>query len=67
MQQVKLFKSIESELEDLQESINDWIAETGAKVISVQGNIAPQSLSGGGGGMNTFASSDILVIVVYEK
>lgn len=65
MQQVKLFKSIESELEDLQKAINTWIKESGAKIISITGNIAPQT--GHSGPMNTFASSDILVVVLYEK
>lgn len=65
MQQVKLFKSVESELEDLQKSINDWIKESGAKVISIQGNISPQTPHGGP--LNTFASSDLFVIVLYEK
>jgi hypothetical protein len=65
MQQIKLFKSIESELEDLQEDVNAWIKESGARVISVTGNIAPQTPHGGGP-MNTFASSDVLVIVTYE-
>lgn len=66
MQQVKLFKSVESEMEDLQKSINDWIKESGAKIISMTGNIAAQT-SHGGNSMNTFASSDILVVVLYEK
>lgn len=66
MQQVKLFKNIESELEDLEAAINSWIAETGAKVISIQANIAPQT-STETTGMNSFASSDILVVVLYEK
>jgi hypothetical protein len=66
MQQVKLFKSIESELEDLQKAINEWIKESGAKIISITGNIAPQT-GHGGGPMNTFASSDVLVVVLYEK
>lgn len=65
MQKVKLFKSIESDLEDLERNINNWIQSSGAKVISVTGNIAPQSLHPGGG-LNTFASSDLFVIVVYE-
>ena len=66
MQQVKLFKSIESDLEDLQKAINDWIASSGARIISITGNIAPQT-SSSSGGMNTFASSDLFVIVLYEK
>lgn len=66
MQQVKLFKNVESELEDLEASINQWIQENDAKVISIQANIAPQT-STSTAGMNSFASSDILVVVMYEK
>lgn len=65
MQKVKLFKSIESDLEDLEKSINEWIEKSGARLISVNGNIAPQS-PGTGGGLHSFASSDLFVIVVYE-
>ena len=65
MRQVKIFKSIESELWSLEEEINTWIKEHGAKVVSVTGNIAPQS-GGGGVGQGTFSASDVLVIVTYE-
>ncbi|MCO6455808.1 MAG: hypothetical protein J5I93_10975 [Pirellulaceae bacterium] len=66
MQQVKIFKSIESELWSMENEINTWIKESGAKVISVTGNIAPQS--GGASAMGgTFSASDVLVIVTYEK
>ena len=43
MQQVKLFKSIESELSTLEEDINAWIQEAGAKNLQISGNIAPQN------------------------
>jgi hypothetical protein len=65
MQQVKLFKGTETELEDLQESINTWIKQHGTKVISITGNIAPQT-GHGGGSLNTFATSDVLVVILYE-
>ena len=66
MQQVKIFKSIESELGPLEEEINEWISTTGARIISITGNIAAQSASSGGLG-DTFSASDVLLCVLYEK
>jgi len=65
MQQVKIFKSIESELSGLEEEINSWIAKENANVLNIFGNIAPQSPSSAG--MGSFSSSDILIVVLYEK
>ena len=65
MQKVKLFKSVGSELEEMEKSINEWIEKSGARVISVTGNISPQS-PGTGRGLHSFATSDLFVIVVYE-
>lgn len=64
MQKIKLFKSIESELVQLETEINTWIATTGAKVLSMTGNIAPQT--GGQSHMGTFSASDVLVVILYE-
>lgn len=64
MQKVKLFKSIESELRSLEDEMNSWIEQTGARIISVTGNIAPQTGSTQPAGM--FAASDVLVVVLYE-
>lgn len=66
MQRVKLFKSIESELLNLEKEINEWIMSTGARVISVTGNIAPQSGSTSGIPMGSFSASDVLVVIMYE-
>lgn len=66
MQQVKIFKSIESELNALEEEINEWIAENNAKVINITGNIAAQSTSSGSLG-DSFSGSDVLLFVLYEK
>lgn len=65
MQQVKLFKSVEAEISTLEADINKWIQNSGARVLSITGNIAPQSgkLSGGSG----YVPSDILVVVLYES
>lgn len=65
MRQIKIFKSIESELWNLEDEINSWIKESGAKVLSVTGNIAPQT--GGPVMGGTFSASDVLVIITYEK
>ena len=65
MQQVKIFKSIESELFTLEDEINSLIASEQVKVLNVFGNIAPQTPSATG--MGSFSSSDVLVVVLYEK
>ena len=65
MQQIKIFKSIESELSALEEEINAWITDERATVINIFGNIAPQSPSGPG--MGSFSSSDVLITVLFEK
>lgn len=69
MQQVKLFKGVENEIGPLEKEINDWLSRSGARVISLTGNIAPQSMKsegGGGLGKSSFAPSDVLVIMLYE-
>ena len=66
MQQVRIFKSIESEVAALEREVNAWIGDSGARVISITGNIAPQSGSPKGTGMSQYVPSDILLIVLYE-
>lgn len=73
MHQVKIFKAIESEIVALESDINEWLAESGARVISISGNIAPQSPHAGEGTPGSsirstpWAPSDVIVIVHYEK
>jgi hypothetical protein len=70
MQQIKIYKGVESELGTLERDINDWIRESGVRVIAITGNIAPQAAkppAGPSGGLTSFAQSDILVIVTYES
>ena len=64
MQKVRIFSSIESELTSLEKEINEWIVESGAKVISMTGNIAPQS--GASSHVGSFSASDILILILYE-
>ncbi|MBA61952.1 MAG: hypothetical protein CMJ76_06245 [Planctomycetaceae bacterium] len=65
MQQIKIFKSIESELTTMEDEINQWIAENDINVVNILGNIAPQTPTGPG--MGTFSSSDVLLVVLYNK
>jgi len=76
MQQVKVFIGLEGQTEDLENSVNGWIRESGAKVISITGNISPQAVlperaTSGSGLSNTglsrrFAPSDVMILVVYD-
>ena len=71
MQQVKIFKSIESNVAALEGEVNAWIRQSGARVIAVTGNIAPQSAMPGGApaasmGQGRFPPSDVVLIVLYE-
>lgn len=77
MQQIKLFIGREDNTAELESEVNDWIAESGVTVLSIAGNVAPQSvlptkdggsnLSAGSTLTRRFAPSDILILVTYEK
>ncbi len=64
MQQIKIFKSIESERDQMENDINRWIRKSGAKVISVTGNISSSSQNSQS--MSSFSGNDILLVVLYE-
>ena len=66
MQQIKIFKSVDSELAEMEQEINRWLQESGARVLSMTGNIAAQP-GAAAGTMNSFAASDVLVILLYEN
>lgn len=63
MRQVKVFKGVETELWNLEEEINKWVEDSGATIVQITGNIAPQTPSSNATG---FSSSDVLVLVLYE-
>ncbi len=65
MQKVKIFKSVEVELNALEEEMNAWIESSGARIISITGNIAPQSAGALEG--QSFGASDVLIVVLYEE
>jgi len=71
MQQIKLFTGTEEQTEELETQVNDWIQNNTIKVISITGNISPQSPQPGGDDTPTlsksrFSASDILIVVTYE-
>lgn len=68
MQQIRLFKSIETDVSDLEREINSWLQESGVKVINIFGNIAPQTVTSDSGGTSgrSFSPSDLFMVVVYE-
>ena len=70
MQKIKIFKSLENDVLRLEAEVNAWISQSGAKIISLNGNIAPQSertgAATGGLGNSRYPPSDIVLIVLYE-
>ena len=64
MQQVKIFKSVDNELGQMETEINLWITETKVKILSIHGNIAPQA--GKHAAQGSFSAADVLIIVLYE-
>lgn len=68
MQQIKIFKGIESELSELENRVNGWLKQSGARVIQMTGNIAPQSGVKEPSSLGrAYTPSDIVVIVLYEQ
>lgn len=69
VQQIKIFKSIESDVSILESEINSWLGDSGAKVINVFCNIAPQTVKSDSSatGSRAFIPSDVFMVVVYEK
>lgn len=71
MQQIKIFKGVENELRLLEQQVNQWLADSGAQVVQMFGNMAPQSMppTAKGAGLSTteFAPSDVFLVVLYDK
>ncbi|MAI74409.1 MAG: hypothetical protein CMM01_26415 [Rhodopirellula sp.] len=65
MQQVKIFKSVDNELAEMENQINRWMRKSGARVLSINGNLTSQNGSSDGP-LNSFAAGDVLIIVLYE-
>ena len=65
MQQVKIFKAVDTELDEMEKRINRFIRKNGIRVLSISGNHSAASDSSTGP-MNTFAGGDVTVIMLYE-
>ena len=73
MQQVKLFTGLEGATEELAEEINSWIRKTGAKILQISGNIAPQTIASfdqtvglpAAGSTALRPPSDLFIIILY--
>ena len=69
MHRIKIFKGLESNLGALEKEVNAWLVESGARVLQLAGNLAPQS--GQRNETNSLAAypyvaSDVLLVVLYE-
>ncbi len=71
MQQIKVFIGIEGEQSVLEREVNTWIEQNKVKVVSIRGNIAPQTLARqeppASSSGRTFRPSDLFILIVYEK
>ena len=65
MQQVKIFKGVDTEISDIEKQINRFLRKTGVTVLSITGNLAAQPGSANGP-MNSFAGSDVMVIILFD-
>ena len=65
MQQVKIFKGVDNEIAELEHEINRWMRKSGARILSITGNLSSQT-GDTGGPLSSFAAGDIMVIVLYE-
>ena len=65
MQQIKIFKAVDTELEDLEKQINRFIRKNNVRVLSISGNHSA-AMDSSGGPMNTFSGGDVTVIMLFE-
>ncbi|NQT87447.1 hypothetical protein HQ560_11825 [bacterium] len=70
MQQIKIFKGVENDVETLADEVNAWIESANVRVLQITGNIAPQTQGSDHKthqlGSVGYAASDVLIIVLYE-
>ncbi|HEV3165960.1 MAG TPA: hypothetical protein VGZ22_18165 [Isosphaeraceae bacterium] len=67
MQQIKIFKSLEYDVDAMEKQVNEWLAASKARVISMSGNIAPQSGSEASNTASGMNPSDLVLFLLYEK
>ena len=70
MHQIKMFKGLESDLAAFENQVNKWLAESKVKVVSIFGNLAPQTVALDQSlstiSKSTFLPSDIWLVITYE-
>ncbi len=78
MYQVRIFSGSEDDTATLERQINDWLWDTGVRVVQVFGNMSPQAVVRGeekstpipGAASDSkrarFAPSDLVIVVLYE-
>ncbi len=64
MRKIKIFKGVETDLSTLEAEVNQWIEAEGIELVSVTGNIAPQTHLPNA--PDSFSVSDVLIVVTYE-
>lgn len=73
MHQIRLFMGLESQLKELEDEVNAWLAASpDLKVISLHSHLAPQSavahpMQAQAISRTANAPSDVLICVHYEK
>ena len=69
-QQIKIFKSLESNHDQLEQDVNKWLSESNVKVLQILGNIAPQtpspSMASRPAIESCYPPSDLMLVVLYE-
>jgi hypothetical protein len=66
MLQVKIFKNLEFQYDELSREINSWIRDQGIDAVDIRIQIAPQS-QGEGSSLGSAGDSDLLGYVVYRS
>lgn len=77
MQQIKIFIGREDHTQELEDEVNSWIVSSGVEVLSIAGNLSPQTVlpdkmgksmgDAGSASGRRFGASDIMVMVTYSK
>ena len=65
MKQIKIFKSVDTEVDDLEKQINRFIRKNNIRVLSISGNHSA-AMDTSSGPMNTFSGGDFTVILLFE-
>jgi hypothetical protein len=64
MQKIKIFKTTEYKVAELERTVNQWIASEDVRVLQITGNLGAQT--GGGDTDADFEASDVMLVVLYE-